>query len=52
MGRLILVLGRARSGKSDFAQRLATERAGERVLFVATAQAGDTVMQPHWLPLS
>jgi adenosylcobinamide kinase/adenosylcobinamide-phosphate guanylyltransferase len=45
MGRLILVLGGARSGKSAFAQRLAQERGGERVLFVATAAPGDTEMQ-------
>ena len=43
MGReLVLILGGARSGKSDLAQRLATE--GESVLFVATAQAGDDDM--------
>jgi adenosylcobinamide kinase/adenosylcobinamide-phosphate guanylyltransferase len=39
------VLGGARSGKSDFAQQLAVELAGDRVLFVATAQAGDAEMQ-------
>jgi adenosylcobinamide kinase/adenosylcobinamide-phosphate guanylyltransferase len=45
MGQLILVLGGARSGKSAFAQRLARELGGERVLFVATADAGDEEMQ-------
>lgn len=41
--RLTLVLGGARSGKSSYAQGLA-DRA-ERVLFVATAQAGDQDME-------
>ena len=45
MGRLILVLGGARSGKSAFAQRRAGELGGERVLFVATAGAGDEEMR-------
>jgi len=45
MGRLILVLGGARSGKSAFAQRLARERGGDRVLFVATAAPGDEEMR-------
>ena len=44
-GRLILVLGGARSGKSSFAQQLAHELGGERVLFVATAGAGDEEMR-------
>ena len=44
MGRLILVLGGARSGKSAYAQRLAQEIGGEQVLFVATAEAGDEEM--------
>lgn len=45
MGKLILVLGGARSGKSSFAQGLAQELGGEDVLFVATAEAGDEEMQ-------
>jgi len=44
-GRLILVLGGARSGKSTFAQWMAQELGGERVLFVATAGAGDEEMR-------
>lgn len=42
--RLTLILGGARSGKSAYAQQLATER-GERVLYVATAEAGDDEMK-------
>lgn len=45
MGRLILVLGGARSGKSTFAEQKAQELGGERVLYVATAHAGDEEMQ-------
>jgi adenosyl cobinamide kinase/adenosyl cobinamide phosphate guanylyltransferase len=41
---LILVTGGARSGKSDFAQRLAVEWGGQDVLFVATAEPGDEEM--------
>jgi len=44
MGDLTLVLGGARSGKSDFATALARSLGGERVLFVATAEAGDEEM--------
>lgn len=40
--RLTLVLGGVRAGKSSYAQRLASE--GKRVLFVATAEAGDEEM--------
>ena len=44
-GKLILVLGGARAGKSTFALRLAKDLAGEgRVTFIATAQALDDEM--------
>ena len=42
MSRLTLVLGGVRAGKSAFAQRLASN--GQRVLVVATAEAGDAEM--------
>ncbi len=41
--RRVLVLGGARSGKSSFAERLASE-SGSAVLYVATAKAGDDEM--------
>ena len=44
MGRLLLVLGGARSGKSAYAQRLAQKLGGDDVLFVATAEAWDEDM--------
>ncbi|OFW59054.1 MAG: bifunctional adenosylcobinamide kinase/adenosylcobinamide-phosphate guanylyltransferase [Candidatus Solincola sediminis] len=40
---MTLVLGGARSGKSAFAQRMA-EESGEKVCFLATAEAGDGEM--------
>jgi adenosylcobinamide kinase/adenosylcobinamide-phosphate guanylyltransferase len=43
-GEIILVLGGARSGKSRFAQEMADGLSG-RVLFVATAEAGDEEMR-------
>jgi adenosylcobinamide kinase/adenosylcobinamide-phosphate guanylyltransferase len=45
MGRLILLLGGARSGKSGFAEARAKEIAGDRVLYVATAEAKDEEMR-------
>jgi adenosylcobinamide kinase/adenosylcobinamide-phosphate guanylyltransferase len=42
--RLILILGGARSGKSAFAERLATS-SGRSVAFIATATAGDDEMR-------
>jgi adenosylcobinamide kinase/adenosylcobinamide-phosphate guanylyltransferase len=45
MGRLILLLGGARSGKSTLAERMAKELGGDQVLFVATAQVGDDEMR-------
>jgi len=45
MGKLILVLGGARSGKSTFAEQLAAEIGGDQVLYVATAEAGDDEMR-------
>jgi adenosylcobinamide kinase/adenosylcobinamide-phosphate guanylyltransferase len=42
---LVLVLGGARSGKSTHAQRMAHERGGESVLYVATAEAWDDEMR-------
>jgi adenosylcobinamide kinase/adenosylcobinamide-phosphate guanylyltransferase len=41
--QLILILGGARSGKSAYAEKLATQM-GQRVLYVATAEAGDEEM--------
>ena len=43
-GEIIFILGGARSGKSQFAQQLATEL-GERVLFLATAKPLDEEMR-------
>jgi adenosylcobinamide kinase / adenosylcobinamide-phosphate guanylyltransferase len=44
-GRLILVLGGARGGKSSWAQRRAEEIGGSDVLYVATAEALDEEMR-------
>ena len=43
-GKLVLVLGGVRSGKSRFAQDLAAELGGDDVLFLATAEARDEEM--------
>ena len=48
MGRLILILGGARSGKSRFAQQLAqacSEEEQQSVVYIATAEAGDEHMR-------
>jgi len=45
MGRLILILGGARSGKSKYAQDIAQQIGRDSVLFVATARAGDEEMK-------
>lgn len=44
-GKLVLIIGGARSGKSAFAEMLARSRGGDAVLFVATAEAGDEEMK-------
>lgn len=49
MGRIILVTGGARSGKSSWAERRAVELAGESVTYVATAEAGDEEMRARIL---
>ncbi len=43
--KLILLLGGARSGKSSQAERMAHQLGGDRVLYVATAQAFDDEMR-------
>ncbi|MHB8172688.1 MAG: bifunctional adenosylcobinamide kinase/adenosylcobinamide-phosphate guanylyltransferase [Thermincolia bacterium] len=45
MGRLVLVLGGARSGKSRFAEELATSIGKNDVVYLATAEAGDGEMK-------
>lgn len=45
MGRLILILGGARSGKSSYAEQRAKEAGGDNVLYVATSEAKDVEMQ-------
>ncbi|MGZ9583551.1 bifunctional adenosylcobinamide kinase/adenosylcobinamide-phosphate guanylyltransferase [Paenibacillus marinisediminis] len=44
-GRIILVTGGARSGKSSFAERLMRKRSPEGCLYVATAEALDEEMK-------
>jgi len=45
MGKLILILGGARSGKSSYAEQIVHERGGNHVLYVATAGARDDEMR-------
>jgi adenosylcobinamide kinase/adenosylcobinamide-phosphate guanylyltransferase len=45
MGDLILITGGVRCGKSRFAEQLAREIGGDRVVYVATAEAGDDEMR-------
>jgi adenosylcobinamide kinase/adenosylcobinamide-phosphate guanylyltransferase len=45
MGKLILVLGGVRSGKSAYAEQRARELGGDRVLYVATAETKDEEMR-------
>jgi adenosylcobinamide kinase / adenosylcobinamide-phosphate guanylyltransferase len=49
VGKLILILGGARSGKSTLAQQMAYQIGGSNVLFVATAEAGDDEMRERIL---
>ena len=48
MGKMILVTGGARSGKSAFAEKLARESGG-KVAYIATAEAWDAEME-HRIP--
>ncbi len=45
MGKMILLLGGVRSGKSTYAEQLAREIGGGDVLYVATAEAKDDEMR-------
>ncbi len=45
MSNIILVLGGARSGKSSFAEKIAKEIGGEKVTYIATAEALDEEME-------
>jgi adenosylcobinamide kinase / adenosylcobinamide-phosphate guanylyltransferase len=45
MGDLILVTGGVRCGKSRFAEKLARDLGGDRVVYIATAEAGDDEMR-------
>ena len=45
MGKLILLLGGARSGKSTFAEQKAREWGGDSVLYVATSESKDDEMR-------
>jgi adenosylcobinamide kinase / adenosylcobinamide-phosphate guanylyltransferase len=45
MGRLTLILGGARSGKSTLAEKMARELGGDSVLYVATSESKDDEMR-------
>jgi adenosylcobinamide kinase/adenosylcobinamide-phosphate guanylyltransferase len=45
MGKLTLILGGARSGKSTYAEQKAEELGGENVLYVATSETKDAEMR-------
>lgn len=45
MGKLVLLLGGARSGKSSLAEQKARELGGDNVLYVATSETGDDEMR-------
>jgi len=45
MGKLTLILGGARSGKSSYAEKQAKELGGDNVLYVATSQTKDDEME-------
>ena len=49
MGKLILLLGGARSGKSSFAEQKAREWGGDSVLYVATSESKDDEMRQRVL---
>ncbi|WP_232696512.1 bifunctional adenosylcobinamide kinase/adenosylcobinamide-phosphate guanylyltransferase [Brevibacillus daliensis] len=45
MGKLILVMGGVRSGKSSFAEQLTSAQGDEKLLYIATGQAWDDEMR-------
>ena len=45
MGELILITGGVRCGKSRYAERLAADIGNDRVVYIATAEAGDDEMK-------
>lgn len=45
MGKLTLILGGARSGKSTYAEKRAKERGGNNVIYLATSEVKDDEMQ-------
>jgi len=44
-GTLIFITGGARCGKSTFAEKLAVQKGGDRVTYIATCQPGDEEMR-------